>query len=337
MSSNGGVERAVQDTITALLDRPPPRSRLFMRQLVCSTLLSLLVVSTLSAQTRTVAERLGHPRNAKLLILHADDIGVAHSENAASFDALDKGAVNSGSIMMPTPWVTEVAEYAKRHPDADLGVHLTLNSEWNTYRWGGLASRDETTSLHDPDGTFPRDPGSVAKRAKQDEVERELRAQIDRAYAIGIKPTHVDSHMGTLYATPELFRTYVKVARSYKLPFLHFIGGAEQANVAQLLPSDIVVDASIMAYQKGTLEQWRKFYLDAIRNLKPGLTVIGVHLGYDDAELRAVTTGWDSWGADWRQRDYDVLTSAEFKQALKDNGVVLVTWRDVQKAMYPTP
>ena len=308
-----------------------------MRQLVFSTLLSLLVVSTLNAQTRTVAERLGHPRDAKLLILHADDIGVAHSENAASFDALDKGVVNSGSIMMPTPWVTEVAAYAKAHPNADLGLHLTLNSEWNTYRWGGLAPRDQTSSLHDPDGTFPREPDVMVKRAKLDEVERELRAQIDRAYAIGIKPTHVDSHMGALYGTPDLFRTYAKVARSYKLPFLHFIGGADPAIVATLQPSDIVADAVIMRLQKGSIEEWRKFYLDAIRDMKPGLTVILVHLGYDDAELRAVTTGWDSWGADWRQRDYDVLTSAEFRQALKDNKVVMVTWRDVQRAMYPAP
>ena len=308
-----------------------------MRQVVSLILASLLVVSTLPAQTRTVAERLGHPRDAKLLILHADDIGVAHSENAASFDALDKGVVNSGSIMMPTPWVTEVAAYAKAHPNADLGLHRTLNSEWNTYRWGGLAPRDQTSSLHDPDGTFPREPDVMAKRAKLDEVEKELRAQIDRAYAIGIKPTHVDSHMGALYATPDLFRTYAKVARSYKLPFLHFIGGADPAIVKTLQPSDIVADAVIMRLQKGSIEEWRKFYLDAIRDMKPGLTVILVHLGYDDAELRAVTTGWDSWGADWRQRDYDVLTSAEFRQALKDNKVVMVTWRDVQRAMYPAP
>ena len=306
-----------------------------MHQVVSSVLACLLIASALPAQTPTLAERLGHRRDAKLLILHADDIGVAHSENAASFDALDKGAVNSGSIMMPTPWVTEVAEYAKTHPNADLGLHLTLNAEWNTYRWGGLASRDRTASLHDADGTFPRETGTVAKRARLEEVERELRAQIDRAYAIGLKPTHVDSHMGALFGTPELFGVYVKVARSYKLPFLPFIGGSEQANMAQLLPSDIVPQAAIMASEKGTPEQWRKFYLDAVRNLKPGLNWIGVHLGYDDAELRAVTIGYDSWGADWRQRDYDVLTSAEFKQALKDNNVVLVTWRDIQKAMYP--
>jgi predicted glycoside hydrolase/deacetylase ChbG (UPF0249 family) len=308
-----------------------------MRQLVFSALASLLLVSTLSAQTRTIAERLGHPRNAKLLILHADDIGVAHSENAASFDALDKGAVNSGSIMMPTPWVTEVARYAQAHPNADLGLHLTLNSEWETYRWGSVAPRDQVPSLHDPDGTFPRSTDTVARRAKLNEVERELRAQIDRAYLMGIKPTHVDSHMAALYQTPELFRTYAKVARSYKLPFLHFIGGADPAIVATLEPSDVVADAVIMRLQPGTPAQWRQYYLDQIRNLKPGLTVLLVHLGYDDAELRAVTVGWDSWDAKWRQRDYDVLTSPEFKQALKDNNVVLVTWRDIQKAMYPTP
>ena len=306
-----------------------------MRPLVLSFFASLALVSTLSAQTRTLAERLGHPRDAKLLILHADDIGVAHSENAASFDALDEGAINSGSIMMPTPWVTEVAAYAKAHPNADLGLHLALNSEWNTYRWGGLAPHDETASLHDLDGTFPRTTDTVAKRAKADEVERELRAQIDRAYAIGIRPTHVDSHMGALYQTPELFRTYARVARSYKLPFLHFIGEADPAIVATLEPTDVVADAVIMRLQKGSPEEWRRYYLDAIRDMKPGLTVILVHLGYDDAELRAVTEGWDEWGADWRQRDYDVLTSAEFRQALKDNGVTLVTWRDVQRLMYP--
>jgi chitin disaccharide deacetylase len=308
-----------------------------MRRITWSILAIVLAVSTLDAQSRTIAERLGHPRNAKLLILHADDIGVAHSENAASFDALDKGAVNSGSIMIPTPWVTEVAEYAKRHPNADLGLHLTLTSEWKTYRWGGVAPRDQVPSLYEPDGTFPNNTGTVGGRAKQDEVERELRAQIDRAYAIGISPTHVDSHMGALFETPELFRTYAKVARSYKLPFLHYIGGPSSANLAALTPTDIVPDAVVSPMQMGTPEQWRKYYLDAIRTLKPGLTELIVHLGYDDAELRAVTVGYDAWGARWRQQDYDVVTSAEFKQALKDNGVVLVTWRDIQKAMYPTP
>jgi len=257
-----------------------------MRSLTLAVLAILLGASTLDAQSRTAAERLGYPSTAKLLILHADDIGVAHSENTASFDALDAGAVNSGSIMMPTPWVTEVAEYAKAHPNADLGLHLTLNSEWKTYRWGGLASRDRVPSLYEPDGTFPNNTETVAKRARPDEVERELRAQIDRAYALGLRPTHVDSHMGALFTTPELFRIYVKVARSYKLPFLPFIGGSSPANQAAVEPNDIVPDAAIMASEMGSPEQWRKYYLDVIRNPKPGLNWLGVHLDHDDAELR---------------------------------------------------
>ena len=165
--------------------------------------------------------------------------------------------------MMPTPWVTEVAEYAKKNPNADLGLHLTLNSEWNTYRWGGLAPRDKVASLYDADGTFPRETETVAKRAKLDEVELELRAQIDRAYAIGIKPTHVDSHMYALYGTPELFRTYARVARSYKLPFLGVFDSPTAAIRSELTPTDIVPDAVIMRLQKGTPEEWRKYYLDA--------------------------------------------------------------------------
>ena len=308
-----------------------------MKTLLWSSVASLLFVSTMSAQTRSIAERLGHPRDAKMLILHADDLGVAHSENAASFDALLKGGVNSASIMMPTPWVTEVAEFSKANPNADLGLHLVMTSEWDTFRWGGLAPNDKTPSLHDPDGTMPRQVQTVATRAKVDEVERELRAQIDRAYAIGLKPTHVDSHMGALFSSPGLFATYVKVARSYKLPFLAFIGAPSPAGQSVLQPGDIFPDTVIFA-DNSDKGRWKQFYLDVLKNLKPGkLTEILFHLGYDDVELRAVTVNKDAYGAGWRQRDYDLVSSPEWKQALKDNKVVLVTWRDIQKAMYPVP
>jgi chitin disaccharide deacetylase len=271
-----------------------------------------------------------------MLILHADDLGVAHSENAASFDALLKGGVNSASIMMPTPWVTEVAAFSKANPNADLGLHLVMTAEWETFRWSGLAPTDKTPSLHDPDGTLPRETRTVATRAKQDEVERELRAQIDRAYAIGLKPTHVDSHMGALFNTPDLFATYVKVARSYRLPFLAFIGAPSPTGQSVLQPGDIFPDTVIVA-DNVPKERWNQFYLDALKNLKPGLSEILFHLGYDDVELRAVTVNHDDYGAAWRQRDFDLVSSAEWKQALKDNKVVLVTWRDIQKAMYPVP
>ncbi|MEO8564021.1 MAG: polysaccharide deacetylase family protein [bacterium] len=305
-----------------------------MRSQLLTSVFSLFAATMLHAQTtRTIAERLGHPADAKLLILHADDLGVAHSENTASFDALDKGVINSASIMIPTPWVTEVATYAKAHPNADLGLHLTLTSEWETYRWGSTASNDKVPSLHDADGTMPRSTTTVLTRAKLDEVERELRAQVDRALALGIRPTHVDSHMGALFNSPELIATYVKVARAYRLPFLASLGAGPVARKAPFLDSDVLLDAVVIADEQVPRDKWKEFYLKAIADLKPGLTELIVHLGYDDAELKAVTVGHDAYGSRWRQQDYDVMNSAEFRKALKDNKIVLVTWRDLGKLM----
>ena len=301
-----------------------------MQPTLWSSAVLLLVASTLSAQTKTVAERLGYPADAKLLILHADDLGVAHSVNSASLDALDEGAVSSASIMMPTPWVTEVASYAKAHPNADLGLHLTITSEWLTYRWGSVESKDKVPSLLDSTGTFPNEVAPVVARAKPAEVERELRAQVERALALGIRPTHLDSHMGALFATPELIATYVKVAHDYRLPFLALKTGPFPPPMP-LSPKDIALDAVVIAGPDVPRDQWKAFYLNAIANLKPGLTEIIVHLGHDDAELQAVTVDHEPYGSAWRQRDYEVVTSAEFKKALQDNKVTLVTWRDLGK------
>ena len=303
-----------------------------MLKSVCISAVSLIFSAALPAQQQTVAERLGYPRDAKLLIIHADDLGFAHSADAASFDALTSGAITSASIMMPTPWVTEVAAYAKEHPEADFGLHLTLTSEWQTYRWGGLAPADKVASLYEPDGTLPGDVDVVAKRAKPEEVERELRAQVDRALALGIRPTHLDSHMGSLFATPTLFNVFTKVARDYRLPFLAVRRGPLGiGDDFVLTPKDITLDAIVIAGDEVPRDRWKEFYLDAIRNLKPGITELIVHLGHDDAELQAVTVNHEPYGSAWRQRDYEVVNSPEFKQALKDNRVILIKWRDLQK------
>ena len=295
------------------------------------SLVLLLLASPLAAQTRTVAERLGYPSDAKLLILHADDLGVAHSENVASFAALDSGTVSSASIMMPTPWVTEVAAYAKAHPGADLGLHLTLTAEWATYKWGSVASRDSVRSLLDSTGVFPADVPPVAARAKLADVERELRAQINRARALGIEPTHVDSHMGTLFATPALLATYVKVAHAFGLPFLA-VKGMPGLDRAKLTARDIVIDTVVMAGDDVPRARWKQFYLDALTKLKPGVSEMIVHLGHDDAELQAVTVDHEPYGSAWRQRDYEVVTSPEFRQALRDNHIILIGYKDLRKA-----
>jgi predicted glycoside hydrolase/deacetylase ChbG (UPF0249 family) len=300
------------------------------------SLVSLLAASAVPAQTKTIAERLGHPAGSKLLILHADDLGVAHSEDVASFDALDKGNVSSASIMVPTPWISEVAAYAKAHPDADLGLHLTLTSEWATYRWGSVAPADKVASLLDSAGTFPRDVEPVARNAKPAEVEIELRAQVERALALGIRPTHLDSHMGALFATPELMAVYVKVAREYGLAFLAPRGAPGTVPQPPLSDKDVLFDAVVIAGPEIPRDQWKAFYLKAIADLKPGLTEMIVHLGYDNSELQAVMVNHDDYGSAWRQRDYEVVRNPEFKKALRDNHVILVTYRELQ-ALIPRP
>lgn len=302
-----------------------------MQPLLSCLIALFLVASTLPAQTKTIAERLGYPASSKLLILHADDLGAAHSIDAASFAALDKREISSASIMVPTPWVTEVAAYSRAHPNADLGLHLTITSEWHTYRWGSVTPTDKIPSLLDSVGTFPDDDSLVALRAKPAEVEREIRGQVDRALAMGIRPTHVDSHMGALFTTPELFAIYVKVAREYHLPFLAVRGDPRAAPRPPLSDKDILLDSVVTADPTITRDQWKAWYLKSIANLKPGLTEMIVHLGSDDSELQAVTVDHEPWGSAWRQRDTEVMASPEFKKALADNHVILVTWKQLQK------
>jgi len=294
----------------------------------------LFLVTQAPAQTNSLSERLGYPPDSKLLIIHADDLAVAHSEDAASFDALDRNAVTSASIMIPCPWLNEVAAYAKAHPDADLGLHLTLTSEWKTYRWGSVESKDKVPSLFDPSGYLWQDTPQAVAELKADDVEREIRAQIERANAMGIHPTHLDSHMGALFSRPDLFAVYVKVAHEYKLPFLAFIAANTPPELSSVLSSkDVLVDSVVIANPSVQPADWKAFYSDAIKSLRPGVTEIIVHLGYDDAELQAVMVDHADYGAAWRQRDYNVVTSPEFKKALQDNHVILIKWKDLKKLL----
>jgi predicted glycoside hydrolase/deacetylase ChbG (UPF0249 family) len=289
------------------------------------------LINTL-AQTKSIAERLGYPADSKLLIIHADDLAVAHSQDAASFAALDQHAVASASIMVPCPWLTEVVDYAKAHPDADLGLHLTLTAEWKTYRWGPVASRNTVPSLLDPSGYLWPEVEPAVHNIKTEEAEREIRAQIERAVAMGIHPTHLDSHMGTLFARPDLFAVYVKVAREYKLPFLAVrTPDAPKELLSMLTEKDFLLDSLVIADPSVNPANWKAFYTNAIKNLKPGLTEIIVHLGHDDAEMQAVMVDHPDYGAAWRQRDYDAVTSPEFKKSLEDSHVILIHWSDLKK------
>lgn len=292
-----------------------------------------LPVGVAAQNVASIAERLGYGRGAKLLIVHADDVGMTHSVNAATIKALESGAVNSASIMVPCPWFPEIADYAKTHPEADFGLHLTLTSERVYYRWGPVAPRDRAASLVDENGYFRHD-WMAATRIEPKEVEQEIRAQIERAYAMGIRPTHLDSHQYRLYQNgKDLFDVLVRVAHEKRLPFFvvrdWFV---EQPYLeSQLSPSDIVIDHTVTMDPSVRPEKWAEFYGKAMRNLQPGVTEFVIHVAFADAEMTAATRERDTWGAAWRQRDFDFFTSAEFRQLLQQEKIQLVTWRELAR------
>ena len=293
----------------------------------------LMVVASVHAQERTLTERLGYPRDAKLLIVHADDLGMAHSVNVATIKAFESGLVTSGSIMVPCPWLPEIAAYARANPQTDLGLHLTLTSEWTQFRWGPVAPKDRVASLLDNNGYFRLTETEAAKYADPKEVEMEIRAQIERAKALGIVPTHLDSHMGTLYQNKALFEIFLRVAREQKLPVRVAKAWFTRADFLPelLTPNDVFIDRVLDINPSVAPQDWASFYSDALRKLEPGVTEVVIHLAYDDTEMRGATSDHPAWGAAWRQRDFEFFTSDAFRKVLAENNIKLITWRELGK------
>ena len=299
--------------------------------------LFLLATTSISAHAQTaaksLAEKLGYARDAKLVIVHADDLAMTHSVNAASIKGLESGLVTSASIMVPCPWFPEMSDYAKAHPDADLGLHLTLTSERVFYRWGPVAPRDKVPSLVDSNGYFHLN-WTETTHIDAKEVELELRAQIERALAMGVRPTHLDSHQYRLFENgKEIFQSVQRVAHEYKLPvFVVRDWFADRPYLeSSLSPDDLVVDHTVTIEPGVAPEKWADFYTTALKNLKPGVTVFIIHLAFDDEEMRAATRERGTWGAAWRQRDFNFFTSEQFRALVQEQNIKLVTWRELAR------
>jgi chitin disaccharide deacetylase len=299
--------------------------------------LALAICVRAQAQTpiKSVQERLGYPATARLLILHADDYGMNHSVNRAISEALDNHWITSASILVPCPWFLEAAAYAKAHPDADLGIHQALNSEWTSFRWGPVTSKDQVPSLLDADGYLPLDTPVVAKNAKPNEAELELRAQINRAQKFGIHVTHLDTHMGALFQTQPLFSNYQKLGADFRLPILAARIGPEHSVPAFAhMAADTILLDRVMEISPGVdANDWTAWYEKQLAPLGPGVYQVIVHLAYDDDEMRGATFDHPDWGAAWRQHDLDMVKSPEFQKFLKDQGFILVGWKDLAKAL----
>lgn len=310
----------------------PTCSRISRRALGGTAVLCLLAGIAYGQSQRTTLERLGYPADARLLIIHADDLGMSHSVNRATFEALEKGWITSASILVPCPWFPEVARWAQANPDADLGIHLALNSEWTGYRWGPVSPASLVPSLLDEHGYLPLIEPTVVANARLPEVELELRAQIERAQRAGIKISHLDTHMGTLARSAELFQLYLRMGEEYAVPVQFESRAGGRRPPGDPPQEEALIDRVIDIPPGVPAQDWLAHYKSMLQPLPPGVYVLIVHLAYDDEEMRGATWDHPDWGSAWRQRDLGLVRSAEFQSFIREQGFTLVRWRDLAAA-----
>ena len=280
------------------------------------------------------------PAAPRYLIIHGDDAGMCHSANVGTIESMEEGVVSSASIMVPCAWFPEMAEYARKHPEKDLGVHLTLTSEWKYYRWGPVASRDKVSSLLDEQGFMWARVSDVAEHAKIEEVEIELRAQIDRAIEFGVPLTHLDTHMGSMAARADLLELYVKLGIEYDLPVLipREMSRAERAEYPDLAEGAETLFGTLakrglpMIDRLATVEADREFdlkkatYLRWFEDLEPGVTQLILHCSIDGPEAAAVTGSHVN-----RDTDRRVFSDPEIAAKLKRCGIRVIGWRELRE------
>ena len=305
---------------------------------------------SVGAADRTFAERLGWKPGTVVLLLHVDDVGMSRSSNLGAIEAMERGVATSWAVMMPCPWVPDIARYLREHPDIDSGLHLTLTSEWVSYRWGPLAGKSQVPGLVDPEGCLWRNVAGVVARATPDEVEREIRAQIDRAETLGIPITHLDSHMGTLFARPDYFERYARVGLEKKIPILAVGGHATFATrenpqatqgLREWIPKiwkaglPVLDDLHTESYGWKPPEKTERL-LQLLDELKPGITEILFHASRPTEDFPAFTGSSES-----RRADLLALTDPRVKARLRERGIQLSTWKELKarrdRAIDPGP
>lgn len=312
---------------------------------------------SISAQKidNTYAQKSGFPKNAKVLILHVDDAGMSFDSNEGTINAMTKGVANSCSVMMPCPWVPAFVHYLKQHPQTDAGLHLTLTSEWSEYRWAPLSGKSAVPGLTDSEGDLWPTVEDVVKHASADEVEKEIRAQIDRARTMGFEPTHFDTHMGTLLATAAFTERYIKLGIEMHIPVMVPVGHSTLIKKQMNLPEsqlqqmraigkmlwnaglpvlddlhnesyDWKIPAGI-ANDDNKLQAFKtKKYIEAIKSLKPGITMMIMHCTATSEVFKHISNS----GA-VRKGDMLAMIDPLFKKALQDEGIILTTWRELKQ------
>lgn len=318
---------------------------------------ALLCVISFGSLAQTWAEKLGYPKEAKVLILHVDDAGMSLDSNEGAVKAITQGVANSVSVMMPCPWVPGFVSFLAKHPNVDAGLHLTLTSEWDHYRWGPLMGKPSVPGLVDTQGALWPSVADVVRHASADEVYLEIKAQLERARDMGFEPTHLDSHMGTLFGKAEFLQQYVRLGIENNIPVmmpaghntaivadlrrtnpnadalsaqLHEIGKRLWASGLPVLDDlhnvsyDWKYEKYLKKYDEAALRREATAnYIESIKALKPGLTMVIMHCTEPSSQFDQI-----SGSRLTRKADLLVMTDPAFKKFLSDNKIILTTWRE---------
>lgn len=292
------------------------------------------------AAAPSLASLASQPVTGRKLILHADDGGVSHSTNMAIIAMFESGSISSASVMMPTAWAAEFANWARNNTKMDIGLHLTLTSEWKGLRWPTVAPVDKAPGLLDPHGYMWADVRSAATHATPKEIDIEMRAQIEKARKLGIRFTHLDTHMGTVYARPDFFEVYWKLGADYGVPVMlmkpnSMSGDQGTEEIRRYILSQeprfqkegrFRLDSLMPDPVRGTktIDERRKGYLDALERLPAGVHQLIVHPAKLDEELRAMTGS-----AVARDMDYRIFSEPSMKQWFAEKKIELVGYQDV--------
>lgn len=287
------------------------------------------------------AEKLGFPKGKKVLILHADDIGMCEEANIAAKAYLEKNQIQSAAIMVPCPNSTEAINWAVQNPGKDIGLHLTLTSEWKTYRWGPVSDPKDVPGLLDKEGKLWRSVPEVVNNATAEEVEKEIRAQIDKAISMGMKPSHIDTHMGTLYGTAEYVKVFMKVAEEYNIPANAIDLSNETVaehfrNAGYPINEEVIQTISkyklpkldfFSSVPKGeTYKEKKEKFFDLIKELPVGLTEIIFHPSVQTENLKTITNSWQQ-----RVWEAELFSDSTVIKFLSDEDIVFTSWTDIMK------
>lgn len=292
---------------------------------------TLILILSLFATAHTLAEptygeRLGWKPDDRVLIIHCDDVGMSYANNEGAREALEYGLVTSVSVMMPCPWVPGWLAYMQEHPNVDTGLHLTLTSEYDYYRWVPLAGKNQVPGLADKMGCLPDGVKDVEENATPDEFELEIRAQLDRARTMGLPVTHMDSHMGTCFR-PKFIERYAKVGIEEQIPILMVSSAGDVAKKVWEGGLPVLDQVHTDSYNWKTTDVDEKvgLYVDAIHNLKPGITYMIIHCTKPDDMIGKI-----NGNRDFLYGDYFSMIDPRTKKAIEEEGIILTTWKELK-------